>query len=271
MFLAQAQRRVLRCSVAADRALFLARVAHTHPRAPTRPFFLAGVASESWLGRTCPAALGSTNCYRARGPRIRCSESGGPRRGGQAWTSCSCVMFTRCSNCIIRFGSCCSLDCSERWSATLVRSSRPALLQRFRAGMNRWEQFGRGHFRARGCARAAGRCPAVSCRGNAPPLLSLLRMYAAPPTSHTRVSPRAWPSPASLPDPTEHRRASRITRALPNIPVRVSSSTGPMAGGSRARHGPRPPSHPAFIPLTRYEMIAWIAVRSRCGYALAMA
>ena len=124
------------------------------------------------------------------------------------------------------------------------------------------KQIDRRRFRTRGCARAAGRCPAVSCRGNAP-LAS--PSYAAPPTSHTRVSLRAWPSPASLTDPTEHRRASRATRNLPLILVRVSSSMGLMAGD---RGHDTDPGHRCTLLLVSLTLYENITIRSCCGYLL---
>lgn len=75
-----------------------------------------------------------------------------------------------------------------------------------------------------------------------------LRMYAAPPTSHTGVSLRAWPSPAPLPDPTEHRRASRVTRILLPLLVRVSSSTGPMAGIPYTTRSPATVAPSSYFP-----------------------
>lgn len=108
-----------------------------------------------------------------------------------------------------------------------------------------------------GLAGAPGPSVDVRCHVEAMHLLSLLRMYAAPPTSHTCLSVRACP-------PTEHERASGGYNNSTDYTGASQFQYGPGGWGSQTRHGTRPPSHPPLFFLTRYEMIARIAVRSRC-------
>lgn len=122
IFLVQTQRQVLRYPVAADRALFLARVAH-----PDSSF-----------------AGGIRVLARPRSVARNATEQGGPESDARSWAG-------RGKD--VRLGLCVLVRClldhphwdmslleySERRSATLVRNSWATLFHRCRADRNWWE------------------------------------------------------------------------------------------------------------------------------------